>query len=180
MEPRCKQGAGGSKGHPTGRKDEKGARALGRERADSVLRAGPALPGPAAFSDLRREGPLLAGKRSSGQGATSGSRVGRSWNKAGRLRGWGNRTKQRAWSKRVSEKGHEGSETGGSFEKAAAGQSDCFVRVCWPATQGRLMCEKRSLCVSVCVSVTIRVTCECMAVCEATCGVCVCVCERDI
>lgn len=93
--------AGGSKGHPTGRKDEKGPRALGRERADSVTRAGPALPGPAAFSGLRREGPLLAGKRSGGQGATSGSRMGRSWNKAGRLRGWENRTKQRAWSKQA-------------------------------------------------------------------------------
>lgn len=59
----------------------------------------PALPGPAAFSDLKREGLLLPGKRSCGQGATSGSRMGRSWNKARRLRGWKNRTKQRAQSK---------------------------------------------------------------------------------
>lgn len=72
-----------------------------QERPDSVIRTEPKLPGLVVFSDLKREGPLLAGKQSCAQGATLRSRMGRSWNKAGRLRGRKNRTKQRAKSKQA-------------------------------------------------------------------------------
>ena len=95
---KCRWKQGGSKWEGKMKGDP---RLWDQERPDSVIRTEPKLPGLVVFSDLKREGPLLAGKQSCAQGATLGSRMGRSWNKAGRLRGRKNRTKQRAKSKQA-------------------------------------------------------------------------------
>lgn len=59
-----------ARGQQVGRKDERGPALWDQERSDSVIRTELKLPGLVVFSDLKREGPLLAGKQSCGRGAT--------------------------------------------------------------------------------------------------------------
>ena len=91
-ERRTAKGRWNQGGHRWEEKNERRPQAQGPGEA-GIVRAEPRLPDLGLFSDLKGEGPLSAGKQACGQETDLGSRAGRSWDKAGRLRGRKNRKK---------------------------------------------------------------------------------------